>query len=153
MQDYDFLKRYIESTPDAHKGEYRLNRGINEEEIRLLQRNADLAIPNELREFYEFSYGALLNEYRILTIPEIIQTISRIRTIYVGTYKTSTIPFAYLVGVGDWIAFDTKKSNKDGLLIIDCFHEVPPDKWKGICFGLRIWLRKMVNNNFRPFWL
>jgi len=153
MNKYDFLEKYIRSISDVEQKEFRLSKGISEEEIRILQDKVNLDIPGELKEFYEFSYGATLNEYRILRIPEIAQAMSRMKTVYGEAYKTSIIPFARLIGVGDFIAFNTKRSKQDGLLIIDCFHELPPNEWKGICFGLRNWLKEMVNNNFHPYWI
>jgi hypothetical protein len=153
MNKYEFLKKYIQSIPNVKQKEYMLNKGISEEEIRLLQHEVNFDIPSELIEFYEFSYGATLNEYKILMVPEIEQTMSRLKSVYGDAYDTSIIPFANVIGVGDFIAFDTKKTNQDGLFIIDCFHELPPAKWKGICFGLRNWLKEMVGYNFRPYWI
>ena len=63
------------------------------------------------------------------------------------------ILIAYLIGVGDFVAFDLENATNDGLLILDCFHELSPENWEGICFGLKTWLEKMVQNQFRPFWL
>ena len=153
MNKFHFIQEYIQSLPSLKQVEYRLNRGISEEEIRLLQRDAGFEIPDELREFYQFSYGALLDEYKILDIPEISQFMARIKTVYGDVYNSNIIPFAYLRGVGDLISFNTNGSNEDGLLIIDCFHELPPNEWKEIGFGLKNWLMEMVNNDFRPFWI
>lgn len=64
------------------------------------------------------------------------------------------MPFAYVRGVGDVVAFDLDKRNVHGLtLVVDCFHELSPSQWEGICFGLRTWLQGMARNGFQPFWL
>lgn len=153
MNQYDFLEKYIQSLPSSQRKEYVLNKGIPEEEMRKLQEKSKVDLPDELKEFYRFSYGATLSEYKILKIPEIVQAVSRMKTVYDDMYDASIIPFAQLLGVGDFMAFDTRKSNEDGLSIVDCFHEYPPNEWKGIGFGLRSWLKEMVRNDFRPYWL
>jgi hypothetical protein len=155
MSEFDFLKAYIDKLPKQERNDYFLRPSIGEAEIRQIESETGVVVPIELREFYRFSYGAKLSEYKILTISEIAELLSKLRkTLPKDFYmKDSILPFAYLVGVGDIVAFDLEQSSADGLLILDGFVEFLPDKWEGVCFGLKIWLAKMVENRFHPFWL
>ncbi len=132
---------------------YILNPGKSFSEIASLQVGTGLKLPDELEKFYEFTYGAKMHGYRLLTIPEIVQSLAEIRDIYEVQEIEWLVPFAYLVDVGDFVSFDLRRSNADRPLILDCFHELPPDEWKGICYGLENWMRRMANSGFDPFWL
>jgi hypothetical protein len=158
MKKFDFLKTYIAELPEEERNDhyfgYILREGKSEAEITRLELETKISVPGELKEFYEFSYGALLGEYEMLTISEIASILPDIRPTYEKYWKDSILPFAYVRGVGDVVAFDLNESNEDGLLLIlDGFHEFPPAQWKGICYGLRTWLVKMTENRFHPFWL
>jgi hypothetical protein len=148
----------IEELPEVERTDpylsYRLQKGKNSVELEQLEVETGLRIPKELKEFYEFSYGALLNEYEMLTMPGIASLLPELRATYEAAWKKSILPFAYVRGVGDVVAFDLNQTNETGgLLILDGFHELPPADWEGICYGLKTWLFKMVENHFRPFWL
>jgi hypothetical protein len=153
MSKFDFLSIYIKNLPDDERNSYLLRAGKSETEIGQLEAEAGIVVPNELREFYKFSYGAELNEYKILTISEIAEFLPELHWTYEDSWRESIFPFAYLVGVGDFIAFDVEQQNAAGLLILDCFHELSPEEWNGICFGLKNWMMKLAENNFVPFWL
>jgi hypothetical protein len=158
MKEFDFIRTYIAGLPEAVRNDrylgYVLREGKDETEICQLEQAVGISVPHELREFYQFSFGALLGEYEMLTISEIANTLPMIRPTDERYHKDSILPFAYVRGVGDVVAFDLDQSNEDGLLLIlDGFHELPPVEWEGICYGLRTWLVKMVENHFRPFWL
>ncbi len=150
---FDFLQDYINAISAAKRDDYTLNPGKSESRIRQMEIEVGITIPAELKQFYAFSYGARLDEYKILTIPEIVEQLAELRQTYGDLWKESIFPFAYLMGVGDFVAFDLEKLSVDGLSIIDCFHELPPDRWNVICFGLRTWLERMIGSNFQPFWL
>jgi hypothetical protein len=153
VSKFDFLQDYVNSIPATKRGIYTLNPGESESQIRRMEIEAGITIPAELKQFYVFSYGARLDEYKILTIPEIVEQLAELRQTYEDFWKESIFPFAYLMGVGDLVAFDLEKPSVGGLSIIDCFHELPPDRWNGICFGLRTWLERMISSDFQPFWL
>jgi len=155
MSNFDFLRAYIDSLSADRKGDYRyaLRSGRDESEIRQLEMEAGIAVPEDLAEFYHFSYGADLGSYKILTLSEIATLVVELRETNAGYWRDSILPFAYVIDVGDSVAFDLEQSSKDGLLILDCFHELPPAEWKGICFGLKSWLVQMAENDFEPFWL
>ncbi len=155
MSEFDFLRKYIDDLPDSEKYgyEYALRLGKDESEITALETKAGIEVPDELREFYKFSYGADLGDYKLLTIPEILERLSELREIYSDSWRDSILPFACVIDTGDSIAFDLGQSNTDGLLILDCFHEFPPEQWEGICYGFRNWLIQMVKNEMEPFWL
>jgi hypothetical protein len=110
-------------------------------------------VPEGLREFYRFSYGAYIGEYKILTISEIADLTLSLRYRYEDEWTDHILPFAYVMGVGDFIAFDLERCGPGGLLVLDCFHELSATEWKGICFGLKNWLVQMVKNDFESFWL
>lgn len=158
MEAFDFLKEYVEGLPeqernDRHLG-YALSPGRSESEIRKLEQEVGFLVPSELREFYRFSYGALLGEYKILTIAEIASLLPEMRHTYEEYWNDSVLPFVYVRGVGDVIAFDLGKIDKDGSLsVLDGFHEVPPGQWELVCYGLKTWLIKMADNHFEPFWM
>lgn len=156
-EGYHFLRRYIDELPEAQHIDpdlgYRLQEGRSSVELEQLEVETGLRIPKELREFYEFSYGALLNEYEMLTVSEVASLLPELRATYEAGEKESIFPFAYVRGVGDVVAFDLNETNETGeLLILDGFHELPPADWEGICYGLKTWLFKMVENHFKPFW-
>jgi hypothetical protein len=155
LSGFDFLRIYIDGLSDERKGDYKyaLKSGKDESEIRQLETDAGIAVPGDLVAFYNFSYGADLGCYKILTISEIVTLVAELREINAGYWRDSILPFAYVIDVGDSVAFDLEQSDKDGLLILDCFHELLPTEWKGICFGLKNWLVQMVENDFEPFWL
>jgi hypothetical protein len=175
VSKFDFLTAYIERLPDSNAFEllktctsagdrehykwkngykYALRPGMGETELRLLEAEAGVVVPEELREFYMFSYGADLGDHRILTIPEITTLISELQGVYKDLWRDSILPFAYVMDLGNFIAFDLgQASSTQGLPILDCFHELSPEEWKVICFGLKNWLVQMVENDFQPFWL
>lgn len=172
--DYTFLKAYLDGLPAdvtgdpldtlvplakgeacKWKGDFKcgLRQGLEAAETERLQAEAGVTIPDELETFYAFSYGADLAEHRILTIPEIAQHLASLREVYQDAWRDAILPFAYVVDVGDLVAFDLAQSGPDGLLILDCFRELGPAEWEGICFGLRNWLARLVENELEPFWL
>lgn len=158
MKVFDFLKDYIVGLSEQDRGDpylgYMLHSGKSEAEIHKLELEKELWLPNELREFYKFSYGALLGEYKILTISEIASLLSEMHHTYEEDWIDSILPFAYVRGIGDVVAFNLEDQDKDGFLsVLDGFHELPPDQWKSVCYGLRTWLIKMVDNRFSPFWM
>lgn len=154
MIDFAFLESYVDGLTDEQKHDYEwfFEPGLELSEILALERKHEISIPDELKNFYRFSYGAHLGAYKILTIPEILATQKEIDMVY-GTATQVILPFILVIDVGDYIVFDLEHANEDGLLLLDGFHEFNPDKWKAICFGFHVWLREMVNNNFEPFWL
>ena len=70
MNAFDFLEDYVTELPEQERNDpdvgYMLRSGKSEAEIRRLELEAGFLVPDELREFYRFSYGALLDEYKIL---------------------------------------------------------------------------------------
>ncbi len=158
MDRFNFLKEYIEQLPEEERSNFYpgfvLREGKSSLEIDRLESYAGISVPSELKEFYEFSYGAELGEYKILNISELVNHLSVLRLRYEENWVDAILPFAYIRGVGDLVAFDLNKSDEAGhFLIVDGFHEVHPNQWKGICFGLRMWLIKMTENKFKQFWL
>lgn len=111
-----------------------------------------MELPEELQDFYEFSYRAILDEYEILTIEGIVETSAELERIYEEMWKASWMPFAYVRGVGDVVVFNLQQTEHGLCQVLDGFHEVPPGEWKPIGYGLENWLRKMCQSNFRPFW-
>ncbi len=162
MTEFDFLKVYIEGIPESERVHYAhghivygyiLHEGKKTAEIERLEQDVGVVIPDELRHFYQFSYGALLGEYEILTIPKIADLVPQMCSTYEEDWRNSILPFAYLRGVGDVVAFDIGQQNHEGAhLILDGFHEYGPSKWNRVCFGLRTWLLRMVKSHFHPFW-
>jgi hypothetical protein len=162
MTEFDFLKAYIGGIPEperVHRAHghivygYILQEGKKSAEIVRLEQDAGVVIPDELRQFYQFSYGDPLGEYEVLTIPKIADLIPQMRSTYEEDWRDSILPFAYLRGVGDVVAFDMGQRNDEGVhLILDGFHEYGPSEWDGVCFGLRTWLLRMVESHFHPFW-
>jgi len=174
VEDYGFLKTYIDGLPAdvtgdplktlipstkkeacKWKGGFRcgLEPGLEAAEIARLEAEAGITVPGELKAFYAFSYGADLAEHRILTIEEISEHLASLRETYRDTWRDTIVPFAFVVHVGDLVAFDLTQSGPDGLLILDCFRELGPAEWEGICFGLKNWIERMVENDLEPFWL
>jgi hypothetical protein len=158
MSEFNFLKQYIERMPEEERNNpflgYKLGKGKQGLEVSQVESQVGISVPDELKEFYEFSYGAELGEYKILTVSEIASLISELRSRYAHNWKDKVLPFAYVKGVGDMVAFDLASSNELGqFLTVDGFHEIDPMQWKGICFGLRNWLIKMTESKFEPFWL
>ena len=162
MSEFDFLRLYIESIPETERicymhgcveYGYILQEGKEASDIERLVQEVGIVIPEELKLFYRFSYGALLNEYEVLTVADIAELIPRLRWTYEEDWRDSILPFAHQRDLGNFIAFDLKEQNDEGIyLILDGFHEYGPSGWDGICFGLRTWLHKMVESHFRPFW-
>ncbi len=154
---FSFLEKHINELPEkirnASEFPYLLNSGKNEAELTALMMKLGISIPDELKEFYYFSYGAQFAEYKILTLDEIKFLLLELPKVYDENWQYSILPFAEVSGVGDIVAFDIQKSNGHGLAVLDGFHELPPPKWKIINFGLASWLQNMVENNFKPFWL
>ena len=155
MRDFDFLRIYVESKIDDKQNDYRyaLNPGRDRAKVRRMEVGAGFTVPDELCDFYAFSYGANFGPYAILTISQIAAFVSECRKVYQDLWMDTILPFAFVTDTGDFAAFDLAEPGKGGLLILDCFHELPPAKWKGVCFGLRNWLVQMAKNDFDPFWL
>lgn len=157
MSEFNFLKQYIEQLPEEERNDpflgYKLGKGKNDLEISQVESQVGLSIPEELKRFYEFSYGSELAEYKILTVSEIANLISEFRSRYEESWNDTVLPFAYVKGVGDIVAFDLASSDEMGhFLVVDGFHEMNPSQWQRICFGLRTWLVKMTESKFEPFW-
>jgi SMI1 / KNR4 family (SUKH-1) len=158
MSEFNFLKQYIERLSEEERNDpflgYKLGKGKPGLEVSQVESRLGVSVAEELKEFYEFSYGAELGEYKILSISEIANLISELHSRYEDNWKDTVLPFAYVKGVSDIVAFDLANSNEMGqILMVDGFHEMDPQQWKGICFGLRNWLIKMTENKFEPFWL
>jgi hypothetical protein len=158
MSKFSFLKEYIEQLPkeeqDDHHLGFALREGKDKFEVSQVESQVQVSLPEELKQFYKFSYGADLGEYKILTIHEIVNLLSELRSTYGESWITTVLPFGYVKGVGDIVAFDLANSDEAGhLAVIDGFHELYPDQWKRVCFGLRTWLVKMTESKFEPFWL
>ncbi len=158
MNEFSFLKEYIKRLPEERRNDpflgYKLWNGKNDLEVVQIEAQMGISVPDELHDFYEFSYGAELGEYKILTVTEIADLISKLRSRYEESWEDTILPFAYVKGVGDIVAFDLERSDEMGqFLLIDGFHEINPALWKDICFGLRNWLVKMTESKFEPFWL
>ena len=154
MDDFDFLRHYVDGLPDDRRKYFNLPPGLDGSEVANLAAQAGIKMPDELRALYTFSYGAELDEYNILTIPEMIETLEDLRDVY--DYQApgeGILPFAYLHGSGDYVALDLARKNRDGYAVLDGFHEHPPEEWTVICFGIRNWLQQMVQNDFKLFWL
>ena len=131
-----------------------LRKGKDKLKVSQVELQVGVSVPEELKEFYEFSYGAELGEYKILTVSEIANLLSELRSRYGESWVNTVLPFAYVKGVGDIVAFDLARSDEIGhFLLVDGFHEMNPNQWKGICFGLRKWLVKMTESKFESFWL
>jgi hypothetical protein len=153
MSDFTFLKDYCDNMPSRWKCGCEFKNGLSRAEIQRLAAQVQIAVPTELMRFYEWSYGAKLCEYQIYTIPQIADTLVRLRTVY-GRYERATIlPFGYFHGVGDYVAFDVADRRDDKIAIVDGFHELSPDEWKIVTYGLEHWLRELAENDFEPFWL
>jgi hypothetical protein len=155
VTDFSFLRDYIHALPDETRNHpeypFGLRTGISEPMIHQAEAGAGITIPSELKQFYRFSYGAMLGEYELLVIPQIKEVLTWLSSDR-EFWRDSLLPFARVIDTGDLIAFDLDVSNNNGLQVLDGFHEFAPTEWKGICFGLKTWLLKMVNNDFRPFW-
>jgi hypothetical protein len=157
MEEFEFLTTYIDDLPVQERDDpefgFVLGEGIDESEIRRLESQADIEIPEELKDFYSFSYGARLSEFEILTIDEIVEQLAQARTTYEEYWRDDVLPFAYVAGVGDLVAFKLSEADAEGrLLVLDGFHELPPAKWKGICHGLKKWLQALTENGFERYW-
>jgi cell wall assembly regulator SMI1 len=72
VSKFDFLKFYCtQLSPETVEHlPCKFNPGIDQAQINQLEQQAEITVPDELKEFYEFSYGVRLSEYQILTIPE-----------------------------------------------------------------------------------
>jgi hypothetical protein len=153
MRKYEFMESYISSLTAEETRDYKLRDGIGSREMKEKEENLGIKIPVDLKGFYEFSYGAVLDEFQILTISEINDTLNHLADIYKETWEDKFLPFIYYLGVGDYVSFDLSKSEDGKLLLMDCFHEWRVDEWQPICYGLDTWLTKMIESKFHPFWL
>ncbi len=158
MNGFNFLKEYVERLPEEERHDpylgFALRKGKDRPEVSQVELEVGISVPEELKEFYEFSYGAELGEYKILTVSEIANLLAELRSSYEESWTNTVLPFAYVRGVGDMVAFDLARSDEiEHFLVVDGFHELSPSQWKGICFGLRTWLVKMTESKFEPFWL
>lgn len=150
---FSFLRSYTQSLAAGLSSQYRLMPSILRWQIKELAQQWGVELPEELEDFYEYSYGAILEEYEILTIEGIAESIAELERTYEEMWKDLWVPLAYVRGVGDVVAFNLQQTEHGLCQILDGFHEVTPDQWKPIGYGLESWLRKMCQNNFRPFWL
>ena len=132
---------------------YRFYPPISIEEINHFLKSANLEIPGSLKTFYQFSHGAQLSELHIFSFPEIVENIQAHKDTYSPDFRDTLLPFAEILGTGDFFCFDMGKPNEKEYPILDCFHEIGPDEWEEICFGLIPWLKAMIENNFDPYWL
>ncbi len=158
MSEFSFLKEYIEQLPKEERDDpylgFALRKGKEKFEVSQVESRAQISVPEELKQFYQFSYGADLGEYKILTVHEIVNLLSELRSTYGETWITTILPFGYVKDVGDIVAFDLANPDEVGHFpVIDGFHELPPNQWKRVCFGLRTWLAKMTESKFEHFWL
>ena len=151
--DYQFLIAYIASLREGKRSNFVLPKGKSSEELTVLEASFDVTVPNELKEFYNFSYAPKLDEYQFLSVDKVKEFQIQLLATYRALHKESVLPFSRVVGTGDFIALDVNEIKAEGILILDGFHEIPPSEWTGICYGLRNWLERMVKSNFQPFWL
>jgi hypothetical protein len=154
MDDFDFLRLYVDGLPDDRRKYFNLLPGLDASEVASMAAQAGITVPDELKALYTFSYGAELDEYHILTVPQIVETLEDLRDVY--DYQPpgeGILPFAYLHGSGDYVALDLARKNSVGYAVLDGFHEHAPEEWKVICFGVRNWLRQMAEHGFKSFWL
>lgn len=164
MREYDVLKTYVENLPknadhqdelpeDVEPWYWFIDNPKNPAELAQIETECGIIVPNELKLFYsDFSYGAVLNEYQIYTIPQLLEFRESCKWVYEESWRDSILPFANLLGVGDFLAFDLTKRNDQGYLVLGCDHECDPKEWTEICYGLREWLLRMVDSDFQPFW-
>ncbi|HVN55138.1 MAG TPA: SMI1/KNR4 family protein [Anaerolineaceae bacterium] len=153
MNQYDFVDEYLDNLTKQEISSYEIPPGRALRNLLELQKELNLLLPKDLIDFYSFSYAPRFEEYKFLTFEEIRKEIDKCIYVYDEYWDNSMVPFSLLMGVGDMIVFNTAISDTEGTLIVDGFHEIPPIEWKPICYGLENWLREMVNNKFRPFWL
>ena len=124
--------------------------------IREVQRDAEsahLVLPPELEALLAFTDGADLGDYRILTVREVREAIVLLRQTYGTDWREELIPFALLMGVGDYVLIDPSDAGAEGPAIIDGFHEQSPREWKVIRHGLLSWLMELSQHGFEPYWL
>ena len=163
MSDFEFIRSYIDAIPRSDRvdrdhsvvvSEYALKPGLDSVQIDKKHQQFPYDLPSELLVFYSFSYGCTLNEHELLGFDQIEESLSSLRDTYVDQWEGRFIPFAYHRGVGDYVLFDLSEVNSEGEpLIVDGFHELPPDQWKSICYGLESWLRSFIQNDCEVFWL
>jgi hypothetical protein len=157
MAEFGFITAYIDKLPQHLREDssypFNLPPGCACGEITELDDVAGVPLPNELLFFYEFSYGAQLGEYRILTAEEICEYRSILESTYGSDWNFDLIPFARVIDTGDFLLLDPARAEGESLAILDGFHELPPEKWKVICYGIQAWLKAMVESEFTPYWL
>jgi hypothetical protein len=163
MTSFEFIRSYIDAIPSSGRidqahgavvSEYSLNPGLGSIQIYKKNQQFPSELPSELLDFYSFSYGCTLNEHKLLRIDQIEEALSTLSKTYEDQWAGMFIPFAYHRGVGDYVLFDLSEVNSDSKhLVVDGFHEVPPDQWKPICNGLENWLRAFIQNACEVFWL
>ena len=139
--------------PSEERESCRFYPPIGNEEINQYLSNYKFNLPANFTQFYLFSHGAILEEFKILNLTEIYNFIREIRETYFPDYINTIIPFAYIMDTGDFFAFDMEKRNEVGYRILDCFHEVGPADWNEICYGFTPWLREFIKNNMSYYWL
>jgi len=107
-----------------------------------------------MRALFMSTYGGQFGEYELLTVPRMKEMSIQLEAIYEDRWNTDLLPIFLVRGTGDSIAMDLSDINADGhAQILDGFHEVPPEEWTKLGYGLRNWLLRMAENDFRPFWL
>ena len=158
MREYEFISAYIEGLPGSVRYNpdypYALREGLGVNKVRPLAQASNMLIPSELKDFYVFSYGASLGEYSILTVNEIASLTREMEATYEEAWIDTMLPFAYVRDLGNAIVFDlSEKDSRGRYSIKDAFHEWDPPQWKRICYGMKVWLCEMVQNDFRQFWL
>jgi hypothetical protein len=163
MSNFEFIRTYIDAIPPSSRvdldhgalvSEYALNPGLDIVEIDKKHQQFPHELPSELLNFYSFSYGCTLNEHELLRFDQIEKALSTLLDTYGDQWEGRFIPFTYHLGVGDYVLFDLSKVDGEGKnLIVDGFHELPPDQWKPICYGLENWMRSFIQNECEVFWL
>jgi len=148
---YEFLTDYLEKLSKERRSVFHLNEGIQDNEINEMLKKLELILPKDFLIFYQFSYGAVLEELKILNPIEINDFRNELREIHEESIKDSIIPFAFISGTGDFFSFELNNENE--YKILDCFHEFPPNKWVEICNSFRVWLKKFLENDLEPYWL
>ena len=157
MAEFGLVAAYFDRLPQHLREDssypFNLPHGLDHGEIAGLDDIAGIPLPNELLLFYEFSYGAQLGEYKILTAEEVCECRTILESTYGSDWNFDLIPFARVIDTGDFILLDPVRVEGEGLAILDGFHELPPEEWNVICYGIQAWLKAMVESEFTPYWL
>ncbi len=121
-----------------------------EGEIVNLANELGIDLPEELREFYQVSYGALFDDFEILTLEDIAILKSSFQSDYFGD---SFLPFARLRAKGIIAAIDMSTSDVDeNLAIVGRYYESSPANWEFICYGLKPLVLSIYHPGHRVYW-